>query len=113
MEPVCSPLQTRHVVLCSKDEVKLTCFCFLATPHGPINQRTFLTSLGLAPRLDKLLQSAKTKERKLDIANAARRLVDENGMGGEYQFLGITPRAVPKDESKPPAPVYPFDMGNP
>ncbi|KAJ9116851.1 hypothetical protein QFC22_004508 [Naganishia vaughanmartiniae] len=85
-----------------------------ATPHGPINQRTFLTSLGLAPRLDKLLQSAKTKERKLDIANAARRLVNENGMGGEYQFLGITPKnAVAEDQSKQPTPVYPFETGSP
>ncbi|KAJ9110424.1 hypothetical protein QFC19_001549 [Naganishia cerealis] len=81
-----------------------------ATPHGPINQRTFLTSLGLAPRLDKLLQSAKTKERKLDIANAARRLVDEDGMGGEYQFLGITPRkAGPDDKSNSLNKVYPFE----
>ncbi|KAJ9101897.1 hypothetical protein QFC21_003237 [Naganishia friedmannii] len=85
-----------------------------ATPHGPINQRTFLTSLGLAPRLDKLLQSAKTKERKLEIANAARRLVDVNGMGGEYQFLGITPRkAVPAEQPKQLTPVYPFETRNP
>ena len=65
---------------------------FPATPHGPINQRYFLTSLGLAPRLDRLLQSATIRERKKQIANAARRLLQEDGMGGEYQFLGITPR---------------------
>ncbi len=73
---------------------------FAALPHGPINQRDFLISLGLAPRLDRLLQSAPTTERKIDIAQAARRLVDVNGMGGEYKFMGFTPEGVDK--------VYPF-----
>jgi NADH dehydrogenase [ubiquinone] 1 alpha subcomplex assembly factor 7 len=81
-----------------------------ATPHGPINQRTFLTSLGLAPRLDRLLQSAPTKERKIEIANAARRLVDEDGMGGEYQFLGITPRAAGEGSEEEQVRVYPFEV---
>lgn len=34
-----------------------------------------------------------------------RRLVEEDGMGGEYQFLGITPKA--KGEGK--VGVYPFE----
>ncbi|GHJ86517.1 hypothetical protein NliqN6_2919 [Naganishia liquefaciens] len=80
----------------------------VATPHGPINQRSFLTSLGLAPRLDRLLQSAKTKEQKIQIANAARRLVQEDGMGGEYQFLGITPR--PAGSQAVEEEVYPFEV---
>ncbi|KAJ9107091.1 hypothetical protein QFC20_003816 [Naganishia adeliensis] len=77
----------------------------IATPHEPINQRTFLTALGLAPRLDKLLKGAPTRERRGEIAGAARRLVEEDGMGGEYQFLGITPKA--KGEGK--VGVYPFE----
>jgi NADH dehydrogenase [ubiquinone] 1 alpha subcomplex assembly factor 7 len=80
---------------------------FPATPHGPINQRTFLTALGLAPRLDRLLQSAPTRERRGEIAGAARRLVQEDGMGGEYQFLGITPKVRGKGEKG----VYPFEGG--
>lgn len=63
--------------------------------------------MGLAPRLDQLLQSATTKERKVQIANAARRLVEEDGMGGEYQFLGITPRKV--GEEHVDEAVYPFE----
>jgi NADH dehydrogenase [ubiquinone] 1 alpha subcomplex assembly factor 7 len=78
----------------------------VALPHGPIAQRDFLMSLGLAPRLDRLLQSAATRERKVEIAQAARRLVDADGMGGEYKFLGVTP---PRPEGGA-EPVYPFEQ---
>jgi NADH dehydrogenase [ubiquinone] 1 alpha subcomplex assembly factor 7 len=92
-----------------KPNIILTFLPLKATPHGPINQRSFLTSLGLAPRLDRLLQSAPTRERKVEIANAARRLVDERGMGGEYQFLGVTPRRVVEEVVKEGEEVYPFE----
>lgn len=62
-----------------------------AHPHGPMTQRDFLVSLGLAPRLDKLLKNAPDRERKLEIANAAKRLIMEDGMGGQYKVMGVTP----------------------
>ena len=74
-----------------------------AHPHGPMTQRDFLISLGLAPRLDKLLKNAPDRERKLEIANAAKRLIMEDGMGGQYKVMGVTP-AWRKGKG-----VYPFE----
>lgn len=74
-------------------------------PHGPISQRDFLIALGLAPRLDRLLQSASTRERKVEIAQAARRLIDADGMGDEYKFLGVTPTSRSEGRAES---VYPF-----
>jgi NADH dehydrogenase [ubiquinone] 1 alpha subcomplex assembly factor 7 len=56
-----------------------------------MTQRDFLISLGLAPRLDGLLKNAPDRERKLEIANAAKRLIMEDGMGGQYKVMGVTP----------------------
>lgn len=87
-----------------------------ATAHGPITQRDFLVSLGLGPRLDKLLKAAKSLERKQEIASAARRLVDSEGMGTEYKFLAVTPssRAAASERGggeEAGKEVYPFGKG--
>ncbi|GAA5937380.1 class I SAM-dependent methyltransferase [Sporobolomyces koalae] len=78
-----------------------------ATPHGPLTQSTFLTSLGLAPRLASLMRSAKTEERKKDIESAAKRLIDGLGMGGQYKVMGVTPKRAP---GSPKADCFPFDL---
>lgn len=76
----------------------------VALAHEPLTQRDFLIALGLAPRLDRLLKTATTTERKSAIAHAARRLVQADGMGGEYKFMGVTPiRRLGQGE------VYPFE----
>ncbi|WWC68354.1 uncharacterized protein I206_102279 [Kwoniella pini CBS 10737] len=76
---------------------------------GPISQASFLLSLGLQPRLRKLIDSASTEERKEDIRKSAQRLIDPLGMGGQYQVMGISsgemteeiyPFISPKKESK-------------
>ncbi|CAD6588103.1 MAG: hypothetical protein TREMPRED_004934 [Tremellales sp. Tagirdzhanova-0007] len=72
----------------------------LATPLGPIPQSRFLLSLGLQPRLDKLVSSASSEERRIDIEKGAQRLVDPLGMGAQYQIMGIV--STTKEE------VYPF-----
>ena len=46
--------------------------------------------MGFDVRVDALTRVAPNPERKEAIANAAQRLVDRNGMGTEYQFLGVT-----------------------
>jgi NADH dehydrogenase [ubiquinone] 1 alpha subcomplex assembly factor 7 len=68
---------------------------------GPISQSNFLLSLGMEPRLQKLLDSASTPERKEDIRKAGARLIDPLGMGTQYQVMGVVPEGQ-KD-------VYPFD----
>lgn len=48
----------------------------------------------------------------MEIARAARRLVEEDGMGGEYQFLGITPKTVGKGGDEDKVAVYPFEVAS-
>ncbi|WRT65970.1 uncharacterized protein IL334_002921 [Kwoniella shivajii] len=69
---------------------------------GPIPQSSFLLSLGLQPRLRKLIDSA-PEERKEDIRKSAQRLIDPLGMGAQYQVMGIS-----SGELKPGEDIYPF-----
>jgi NADH dehydrogenase [ubiquinone] 1 alpha subcomplex assembly factor 7 len=62
----------------------------LARTHGIIKQADFLERMGFELRVDALTRAAPSCERKEAITNAAQRLVDRNGMGKEYQFLGVT-----------------------
>ncbi|EIM19923.1 DUF185-domain-containing protein [Wallemia mellicola CBS 633.66] len=52
-----------------------------------MTQRDFLIKMGVAPRLDTLLANAMSKERKLLIAESAKRLLDVRGMGNQYKFM--------------------------
>ena len=52
-----------------------------------MTQRDFLIKMGVAARLDTLLQNAQTKDSKLSIANSAKRLLDTRGMGSQYKFM--------------------------
>ncbi|GAA5870620.1 hypothetical protein JCM8547_002064 [Rhodosporidiobolus lusitaniae] len=83
-----------------------------ATTHGPLPQSRFLTSLGLQPRLAGLLRNAKMEERRKEIESAARRLVDQGGMGGQYKVMGITPKRVGEEKGKKEGEegVFPFDL---
>ncbi|KJA16455.1 hypothetical protein HYPSUDRAFT_47373 [Hypholoma sublateritium FD-334 SS-4] len=75
----------------------------LVTIHGPMLQGDFLKNMGLPFRLQGLLRSAKSEERREELRGAAARLVDPVGMGKEYQVLGITGESLSAD-----APVWPF-----
>ena len=46
--------------------------------------------MGLSLRVNALLRNAKTEERRVAIRDAAKRLVDQAGMGRQYQVMGIT-----------------------
>jgi NADH dehydrogenase [ubiquinone] 1 alpha subcomplex assembly factor 7 len=72
-----------------------------ATPLGPISQSQFLLSLGLQPRLNKLLVSAPSDQRRAELRNGAKRLVDTLGMGSQYQALGVVPNDEPAGEAYP------------
>lgn len=45
--------------------------------------------MGLALRVERLKRDAPTEERRADIDGAAKRLVDQTGMGKEYKVLGV------------------------
>jgi NADH dehydrogenase [ubiquinone] 1 alpha subcomplex assembly factor 7 len=72
-----------------------------------LSQRSFLLSLGLQLRVEKLVQNASNDERRKDIITAAHRLVDKNekihGMGKVFKVLGF----VPAQESEKQE-VFPF-----
>ncbi|GAA5882074.1 hypothetical protein JCM16303_005591 [Sporobolomyces ruberrimus] len=81
-----------------------------ATPHGPLTQSKFLTSLGLAPRLASLMRSAPNEERKKDIESAAKRLIDGLGMGGQYKVMGVTPKGRTEATGGKKEQCFPFDL---
>lgn len=58
--------------------------------HGPLEQADFLERMGIGLRVNALLRSAKSDERRGSIEAGATRLVDRNGMGKEYKVLGVT-----------------------
>jgi len=60
--------------------------------------------MGLRVRLSRLLQDAKTEERRSVIQSAANRLVDQTGMGVQYQVMGITSPGG----NEPAQEVWPF-----
>lgn len=60
-----------------------------------LSQRSFLLSLGLQLRVEKLVQNAADDIRRKDIVTAAQRLVDKNvkihGMGKVFKVMGFVP----------------------
>lgn len=79
-----------------------------AETPGPISQSRFLTSLGLQPRLAALLRSAPTPERRAEIESAAKRLVDQTGMGAQYKIMGVVPKGMGARQDPPG--VFPFNL---
>lgn len=77
---------------------------FAATSLGPISQAQFLLSLGLQPRLRKLLDTAPLDRREA-IENGAKRLIDVLGMGSQYQVMGVVSGEPEMKEG-----IYPFPM---
>lgn len=74
----------------------------VAHTAGPITQARFLLSLGLEPRLAKLLESAKDSEQQKRLRHSAQRLIDKTGMGTQYQVMAVVKGKTAEDD------VYPF-----
>lgn len=62
--------------------------------------------MGIEVRVDALKRSAKDDDRKSDIDRAAKRLVDQTGMGTQYKVLGLTSSVDPSSPSAEE--VWPF-----
>ncbi|MCO5589761.1 hypothetical protein L7F22_043730 [Adiantum nelumboides] len=89
---------------------------------GPMFQSHFLKALGIEQRVEALVKNAKDTERGNEIDQAAKRLIDANGMGAQYKVLGICSEAqtggtsveqveegkINSDQDK--AKCYPFEM---
>ncbi|KAF9478849.1 DUF185-domain-containing protein [Pholiota conissans] len=82
----------------------------LVATHGPLDQRDFLHGMGLPIRLQGLMQRAATQAERERLWGAAFRLVDKEGMGGQYRVLGVTGRRAAEGESgvEGGGPVWPF-----
>ncbi|KAI7906321.1 S-adenosyl-L-methionine-dependent methyltransferase [Cokeromyces recurvatus] len=63
--------------------------------YGPITQKDFLQSLGIANRVESLFRKAKDSRTRKTILDGAERLVDPNEMGRIYKVL-----AFAKEENK-------------
>lgn len=74
----------------------------VAETAGPTTQANFLLSLGLEPRLAKLLGSAKDPEQQKRIQQSAQRLIDKTGMGTQYSVMAVVKGKAGEDD------VYPF-----
>lgn len=74
-----------------------------------LSQRSFLLSLGLQLRVEKLVQNAPDDQRRKAIIDAAQRLVDKNvkihGMGKVFKVLGFVPSNKDVSETRE---VFPF-----
>ena len=78
-----------------------------AYTYGPLSQQDFLTALGLSLRVKNLVESNRA-DRQAEIQRAANRLIETNGMGTQYQVMGISsPHRATAPEGEPEE-VYPF-----
>lgn len=78
-----------------------------ALSYGPMPQRAFLNALGLSLRVKKLVET-NPSSRRADIERAAARLIDANGMGSQYQVMGVSaPRRSAATPTEPEE-MYPF-----
>lgn len=71
------------------------------TTYGPIDQRTFLTGLGLMERAERLRQSG-TEEQVNHIDSAVRRLTSPQEMGSLFKVLGCAGPDQPALPGFPP-----------
>ncbi|KAL1405195.1 hypothetical protein Q8F55_008820 [Vanrija albida] len=75
----------------------------VANCYGPISQASFLLGLGLEPRLTALMSSAAgDPEKQQRIRRGAQRLIDEMGMGSQYQVMAFANGPAGEGD------VYPF-----
>ncbi len=65
----------------------------------------FLMALGLQTRLSKLIDNAPNDDRRQDLQQAVKRLIDPLGMGTQYQVMGVAPLGQADGE---PEVFYPF-----
>jgi NADH dehydrogenase [ubiquinone] 1 alpha subcomplex assembly factor 7 len=75
------------------------------------SQRSFLLSLGLQLRVQKLIDQSKDHKRREEIIKSAERLVDKNekihGMGKVFKVLGFVPKTGKEGGQQD---VFPFGL---
>ena len=76
------------------------------------SQRSFLLSMGIQARVQKLLDTATSEERADTIIKAAERLIDKtekvSGMGRSFKVMGFVPERKTMDAKEQE--VFPFGV---
>ena len=72
--------------------------------YGPVEQRQFLTLLGIDVRKEKLIESCNKVDIKRDILTSYDMLMDPANMGERFKFMSVYPKTMkPIHEKCPPA----------
>ena len=73
--------------------------------YGPVGQGAFLAEMGIAQRLEVLLDAASTEEQQDALLSACERLVSEDGdsMGVTYQAMAIVGNKTSGSEAAGPS----------
>ncbi|KAI8321922.1 DUF185-domain-containing protein, partial [Martensiomyces pterosporus] len=61
--------------------------------YGPVEQGSFLHSMGVQARLQQLLQTTKDAKVQKDLVDCYKRLTDQNSMGRIYKVLAVLPNS--------------------
>ena len=64
--------------------------------YGTVDQRTFLTKMGIDLRLEKLIEVSQSESTKSDLKSAHRMLTDPNEMGGKFKVMALFPIGMEK-----------------
>jgi NADH dehydrogenase [ubiquinone] 1 alpha subcomplex assembly factor 7 len=74
--------------------------------YGPVTQKQLLLSLGLVPRLEKLVENASSEAQADELVQGCERLVGDGagdpesgvapGMGSRYKAIAMVSRGLPK-----------------
>jgi NADH dehydrogenase [ubiquinone] 1 alpha subcomplex assembly factor 7 len=74
--------------------------------YGTVDQKDFLTRMGVNMRLEKLLASCRNEKLATDLKSAHRMLTDPMEMGSKFKFLALYPAVMEKILLKYPPPGF-------
>ena len=70
--------------------------------YGTVDQRTFLTKMGIDVRLEKLIAASQNESVIRDLKSAHQMLTDANEMGGKFKVMSLFPVGMEKILAKYP-----------
>ena len=73
---------------------------------GTVDQKYFLTRMGIDIRLEQLLAACKSEELARDLKTAHRMLTDPVEMGCKFKFLALYPAIMKKILDRHPPPGF-------
>ena len=74
--------------------------------YGTVDQKDFLTRMGINMRLEKLLASCRNEKSVNDLKSAHRMLTDPMEMGSKFKFFALYPAVMEKILLRYPPPGF-------